>query len=109
MVKARRPIERLFIATTFSVESIGSQIGVSQADLRTAVINILRIALGFLALLAVAFLVAGGIDYVIAGDSEVVRIRARRIIVYSLISLIIVLLAWAIVSFVIKTTAEVTA
>lgn len=95
-------------ATTFSIESIGSSVGLGSADLAATVINVLRWGLGFLVLVAIAFFIVGAIDWMISGDSEVVKTRARRIMVYSLISLVIVLLAWPIVFFVARTAANVT-
>ncbi len=95
--------------TTFSLESVGGQLGLGDADLRETTLNILRWALGILALTAIVFLIIGFGDLLISGDSEVVRIRARRIITGALIGLMVVLLAWAIVIFVTRTTANVTA
>lgn len=95
-------------ATTFSIESVGSQVGLGNADAKTTVINILRWTLGILTLAAFFFLFVGFADLLISGDSEVVRIRARRIITGAIIGLVVVLLAWAIVLFAARTTANVT-
>ena len=93
-------------ATTFSIESI--DIGLGTADLRTTVINILRWALGFMTLLAVVFIIYGGFMWLTAGGSEDRVEKAKQIITAAVIGLIIILLAWAIVIFVARTTANVT-
>lgn len=94
--------------TTFSIESVGGQLGLGGADLRETTLNALRWALGILTVVAVAFLIIGFGNLLISGDSDAVRVRARRIITGALIGLIVVLLAWAIVIFVTRTTANVT-
>lgn len=96
-------------ATSFSVESIGSQIGLGNADLKTTVINILNLALGLLALVAVVMIIIGGFTWLTAGGNEEKVDKAKKIISAAVIGLIIVLLAWAVVIFVAKTTANVTA
>jgi amino acid transporter len=93
-------------ATTFSIESI--DIGLGTADLKTTVINIIRWALGFMTLLAVVFIIYGGFIWLTAGGDESRVEKAKQIITAAVIGLIIILLAWAIVIFVARTTANVT-
>jgi MFS family permease len=95
-------------ATTFSVESVGSQIGLGGADLRDTTINIIQWVLGILALVAVAMIIFSGFIAATAQESERAD-RARKTIVGALVGLVIVLLAWAIVLFVARTTSNVTA
>lgn len=94
--------------TTFSVESFGAQIGVGEADLKTTVIKILNLALGLLSLVAVVMVIIGGFTWLTAGGNEEKVDKAKKIISAAVIGLIIVLLAWAVVIFVAKTTANVT-
>jgi membrane glycosyltransferase len=95
-------------ATSFSVESIGSQIGLGDADLKTTVLNIIRWLLGFMTLIAVAFIIWGGFTWLTAGGNEDKVEKAKQIITAAVIGLIVILLAWAIVIFVANTTANVT-
>jgi len=95
-------------ATSFSIESVGSSIGLGNADLKQTVINILNLALGLLALVAVVMIIIGGFTWLTAGGNEEKVDKAKKIISAAVIGLIIVLLAWAVVIFVAKTTANVT-
>lgn len=94
-------------ATTFSVESVGSQVGLGSADAKTTVINILRWVLGIMTLVAVTMIIFAGF-IAATSDSEDRAATARRVISGAVIGLIIILLAWAIVLFVARTTANVT-
>ena len=94
--------------TSFSIESVGSSIGLGNADLKTTVINILNLALGLLALVAVVMIIIGGFTWLTAGGNEEKVDKAKKIISAAVIGLIVILLAWAIVIFVARTTANVT-
>lgn len=95
-------------ATTFSIESVGSQVGLGNADLRQTVINVIRWALGFLTLLAVVYVIYGGFVWLTAAGNEDRVEKAKQIILQAMIGLVIILLAWAIVAFVARTFARVT-
>ena len=94
-------------ATTFSIESVGSQVGLGNADAKTTVINILRWVLRIMALVAVTMIIFAGF-IAATSDSEDRAATARRVISGAVIGLVIILLAWAIVLFVARTTANVT-
>lgn len=96
------------MATTFSVESVGGQIGLGDTDLKTTTINILNWVLGIMALVAVAMIIFSGI-IAATSSSEDRAETARKVILAAVIGLIVILLAWAIVLFVTRTTANVTA
>lgn len=100
------PLATHALATTFSVESIGGQIGLGGADLKSTTINILQWVLGILALVAVTMIIA---SIIIAATSSERAEAAKKTITAAVIGLIVVLLAWAIVLFVANTTANVTA
>lgn len=95
-------------ATSYSVESIGSKLGLGEADLKETVLNILNLVLGLLSLVAVIMIIIGGFTWLTAGGNEEKVDRAKKIISAAVIGLIIVLLAWAVVIFVAKTTSNVT-
>lgn len=92
----------------FTIESIGTQLGLGEADLKDTVINILQWVLGILALVAVVMVIIGGFQWLTSAGNEEKIERAKRVISSAVIGLIIVLLAWAIVIFVANTTANVT-
>ncbi|MBI5467401.1 MAG: hypothetical protein HY975_04295 [Candidatus Kerfeldbacteria bacterium] len=95
--------------TTFSIESVGSQLGLGNADLKQTVLNIIRLLLGLMTLIAVALIIYGGFVWLTAAGNEENVEKAKRIISAAVIGLIVILLAWAIVIFVANTTANVTA
>lgn len=91
--------------TSFSIESVGSSIGLGGADLKQTTLNILSWVLGILALVAVTMIIA---SVIIAATSSERAEAAKKTIAGAVIGLIIVLLAWAIVVFVARTTSNVT-
>jgi len=94
--------------TTFTVEPIGSQLGVGEADLKQTIINILKWVLGILSLVAVSFLIYGGVLWMTAAGREQQVEKAKRVILQALIGMVIVLLAWAIVLFVARSLTNAT-
>lgn len=94
--------------TTFSIESIGSQIGIGGADLKETVINIIRWVLSIMTLVAVVMIIGSVFVAATSSDSDRAE-KAKRTIAGAVIGLIIVLLAWTIVFFVARTSANVTA
>ena len=76
--------------------------GGSAANLEEVIVNIISGIVGALALVAVIFIVVGGINYMTsAGDAGKIQ-KAKSTILYAVIGLIIAVLAFAIVNFVIK-------
>ncbi len=94
--------------TAFTIEDIGTTLGLGTADLKEVVINIIQWVLGILALVAVVMIIVGGVRWMTAGGNEEHVEGAKKIITAAVIGMIIVLLAWAIVIFVANTTANVT-
>lgn len=95
-------------ATSFSIESIGSKVGLGEADLKTTVLNIVQLVLGLMTLIAVVLVIYGGFVWLTSAGNEENIERAKRIISAAVVGLIIILLAWAVVIFVARTTANVT-
>lgn len=100
------PAMTLAASTPFSIES--ADVGLGGADLKTTTINIIKLVLGLLTLVAVTMIIASVFIAATSGDSDRAD-KAKRTIAGAVIGLIIVLLAWAIVLFVTRTTANVTA
>ncbi len=93
--------------TRFTIEDIGSTVGLGTADLKETIINVIRWVLGILALVAVSFIMYGGYLWLTAaGNVERIQ-KAKRVILNAVIGLVIVLISWAIVSFVAKTFLKV--
>ena len=69
-----------------------------ETDFRTLVLTIIGYFLGFLGLLATIMVIYGGMQYVTsAGNDEAVG-KAKKIILYSVIGIIIILLSFVIVN-----------
>lgn len=95
-------------ASLLSIESIGSQIGLGNADLKKTVLNIVQLVLGLMTLIAVVLVIYGGFVWLTSAGNEDNIEKAKRIISAAVVGLIIILLAWAVVIFVTRTTANVT-
>jgi uncharacterized membrane-anchored protein YitT (DUF2179 family) len=69
-------------------------------DIRAVVLNILTTVLSYMALIAVVVIVIAGILMVISLGDEQAKDRTKRIILYTIIGLFIILLARALVKFI---------
>ena len=75
--------------------------GANNTDLTTTIVGILNGIIAVLGLLAVIFVLIGGINYMTsAGDPSKTK-KAKDTIIYALIGLVICVLAFALVNFVI--------
>lgn len=72
----------------------------SETDLRTLVLSMINYALGFLGLIAVIMVMYGGITYVISAGNDDAVGNAKKIIMFALIGLVIIMLAFAMVNWV---------
>ena len=61
---------------------------------------IINYFLGILGLVAVAFLIYAGILMVTAGGNDEQITKARKVIMYAVVGIVIILLSWTIVTFV---------
>lgn len=77
----------------------GGYVGASQgtSGVENLVIDILKYVLGISGLIAVVFLVIGGISYITAGGNEETTKKATRTLLNAVIGMIIVFAAYAIV------------
>ncbi len=89
-------------------QNFGTTFGIGTADLQATVIKIIQFVLGLLGLIAVIMILWGGFMWLTAGGNEERVAKAKKIISAAVIGLIVVLLAWAIVIFVVNTTSNVT-
>ncbi len=72
----------------------------AQGTLGQNVTLIINYFLGILGLIAVAFLIYAGVLMVTAGGNDEQIGKARKIITYAVIGIVIILLSWTIVTFV---------
>lgn len=72
----------------------------AQGTLGSNITTLLNYFLGMLGLVAVAFLIYAGILMVTAGGAEEQVTKARKIIMYAVIGIVIILLSYTIVTFV---------
>ncbi len=94
-------------ASAVTIDNVGSTLGLGSADLKQTVINIIQWVLGLLGLIAVVMIILGSIIAATSADSDRGE-AAKRTITAAVIGLIVILLAWAIVTFVIGATSNVT-
>jgi len=69
-----------------------------QGSLRALALTIINFFLGFLGLTAVAMIIYAGVLYVTAAGNDDNTGKAKKIIMYAILGLLIVLLSWAIVN-----------
>lgn len=97
-----------FVAQAISFEDPSKSLGLGTADLKSTVINIINWILGLLGIIAVVMILYAGFMWMTAGGNEDKVASSKKMISAAVVGLIIILLAWAIVNFVLKTTANVT-
>lgn len=85
-------------------EGIGatSGIAVPHSDLRTVVIHIILTVLSYMALAATVMIIAAGVYLVVSLGNESARDKAKNIILYTIIGLVIILFSELIVNLVLK-------
>ncbi len=69
-----------------------------EGSIRRLVLRIINFFLGFLGIVAVIMVIYGGVTYVTAAGSDDAIGNAKKIILYSLIGIIVILLSFAIVN-----------
>ena len=80
--------------------------GLTDKGLRETIIEILFIVLGFMGLAAVVVIVIAGIMMVVSGGDEQLIGRAKKIIFWAIIGLLVILFASGIVGFIANDVAE---
>lgn len=75
--------------------------GLGSQDLATTIASIIRVALGFLGVIAVVIILYGGLKWMTAGGDDPKIKKAQGLIFAGITGLVIVLAAYAIASFVI--------
>lgn len=84
----------------FDLPGAGAGAGASEAE--SFIQNIINVALGLIGIIALVFLIYGGVEYIISAGDEQKAEHAKRIILYAIIGLLVIGLAASIVNFVIN-------
>lgn len=88
--------------------AFGASTGLGQADLKTTIGQLIKVALGFLGVIAVVIILLGGFKWMTAGGNDDKVGEAKRLIIAGIIGLAIILSAYAIASFVITSVVTAT-
>lgn len=86
----------------------GGATGLGSKDVRTTIASIINVALGLLGIVAVVIILIGGFEWMTAGGNEEKTGEARNRIFAGIIGLAIILSAYAIAQFVIKSLTTAT-
>jgi len=70
-------------------------------DLKQAIVKVIQVVLDFMTLIAVVMIIVAGIRYIISRGEESENEKAKKMIIYVIVGLVVILLARAIVTFVI--------
>ncbi|MEK9130098.1 MAG: hypothetical protein AAB526_01740 [Patescibacteria group bacterium] len=91
----------LTTANLLNTATIGeSGLSTSTTNLKTMIMKVIGIVLGFLGIIAVIIVIIGGFKWMTSGGAEDKTKAARDLIVSGMIGLVIVLIAYTIVHFV---------
>lgn len=82
-------------------DDIGSG-NLGAGDLKSAIVSVMKVVLDFIALIAVVMIVVARIRYIISQGEEGEKDKAKKMIIYVVIGLLIILIARAIVTFVVS-------
>lgn len=83
-----------------AIEQANGIAGLPSGDVRSTVVRIIQSVLSFLALIAVITIIIAGIILIVSLGNEEQKERAKRIIFYTLIGLVVILFARVIVGIV---------
>jgi len=72
--------------------------GGCESSIKTIFVTLLNFVLGFVGIAAVGFVIYGGILYLTSAGKDEQIGTAKKILTYSIVGLIIILIAWALVS-----------
>lgn len=83
-------------------------VGWGTQDLKTTIMLVINIIMGFLGLIAVIIILAGGFKWMTAGGNEEKVAEAKKLIIAGIVGMAIVIGAYAIASFVVQSLVNVT-
>jgi len=89
-------------AQGISIDFPQSFAGFSSQDIKTTIENIIRIIVGFLGIITIIIILAGGFKWIASGGNEDKIAEAKKLISAGVVGLVVVLAAYAIASFVVN-------
>ncbi|HLC70114.1 MAG TPA: pilin [Patescibacteria group bacterium] len=84
----------------------GGSLGLPDTDPRFIIANIIRQLLGFLGIILLVFILYAGFLWMLSGDNDEQRTKAKRTLFGAVIGLVIILSANSIVQFIFRTLTE---
>ena len=81
-------------------QGVGDELGLGEEDPRVIIASVIRVALGFLGIVAVIIIILGGFKWMTAAGNEDKIDEAKKLITAGVIGLIIILASWGIATFV---------
>ncbi len=97
----------LFVQTVFAqdfgLNEVGNEIALAEGDPRVIAAKIVRVALGFLGVVALGIILYGGFVWMTSAGNEEKISTAKKILTNGLIGLVIILMAFGITQYVLNT------
>ncbi len=90
------------------VANVGQNVSLGGGDLKVIIANIIRVFLGFVAIVLVCMIIYGGFLYMTNGGEDKKIDTAKKVIINSVIGLVIIVSAFAITSFIISSFNDAT-
>lgn len=90
------------------IDTVGAATGLGKTDIRETIGQIIKVALGFLGVIAVVVVLVGGFKYMVAGGNTEKVKEAQKWIISGIIGLAIILSAYAISRYVISSLLKAT-
>jgi len=84
------------------LDTVGAGAGLVKADIKVTIGNIIRVILGFLGIIALGLVLYGGYLYMTSGGEPAKVEKAKQYLMNAVIGMAIILLSYAIVSYVIS-------
>lgn len=95
------------LAVTYGIE-YGNNVELGQAEPTDIVLSAINWVLGILALIAVIMILIGGFKWMTAGGNEEKVEGAKKLLIAAIIGLVIILAAWGISLYAVRTLGDVT-
>lgn len=92
--------------STVSIDFPTGFAGFSSQDVKETIENIIRIIVGFLGIITIIIILAGGFKWMTSGGNEDKIAEAKKLISAGVVGLVVVLAAYAIASFVVNSLTQ---